>query len=167
MEICPWHIRFNKPANFHTPKFATSLRFAPLLTQEAAQILIQALVLPRLYYPDVLYYGKSDSLTQKLQVQNASARLGWSKYNHIKPALESLHWLPVRQHIEFKISLTYSRLWMDVHPLTSLVFWSSCCPLVPKYLTQNNCCLCLESDTNAFGDWPFSKQLRKYGTNSR
>ena len=44
----------------------------------------------------------------KLQrVQNAAARLlcGIGKYDHISATLKSLHWLPVKQRIEFKISV--------------------------------------------------------------
>ena len=53
-------------------------------------------------------YGLPDYLLDKLQrVQNAAARLlcGIGKYDHISPTLKSLHWLPVKQRIEFKISV--------------------------------------------------------------
>ena len=83
-------------------------RIRPFLTQEAAQILMQALILSRLDYANALYYGLPDSLIQKLQhVQNAAAHLVCQvrKYDHITPVLKSLHWLPVWQRIEFKILL--------------------------------------------------------------
>ena len=83
-------------------------RIRPFLTQEAAQILIHALILSRLDYANALYYGLPDSLIQELQhVQNAAACLVCQvrKYDHITPVLKSLHWLPVRQRIEFKILL--------------------------------------------------------------
>ena len=83
-------------------------RILPLLTQEAAQILIQAFILSRLDYANALYFGLPDSLIQKLQhVQNAAARLVCQvrKYDHIKPVLKSLHSLPVRQHIELQMLL--------------------------------------------------------------
>ena len=44
----------------------------------------------------------------KLQyVQNAAARLitGIRKHDHITPILMDLHWLPVNEHIQFKILL--------------------------------------------------------------
>ena len=69
-------------------------RIRPFLTQEAAQILIQALILSRLDYANALYYGLPGSLIQKLQhVQNAAACLVCQvrKYDHITPVLKSLH----------------------------------------------------------------------------
>ena len=37
--------------------------------------------------------------------------MGGSKYDHVKPLLEVLHWLPVVQSIDFKIALlTYKCL---------------------------------------------------------
>ena len=45
---------------------------------------------------------------QQLQyIQNCAARIlmGVRKYHHITPILKSLHWLPVRYRIDFKVSL--------------------------------------------------------------
>ena len=38
-------------------------------------------------------------------IQNSAARLilGQSKFEHITPALQQLHWLPIRYRIQFKI----------------------------------------------------------------
>jgi len=59
-------------------------------------------------------FGFTDSLVQRLQaVQNAAARLvsGTRRSEHITPVLRQLHWLPVRQRIEFKMSvLVYKAL---------------------------------------------------------
>jgi len=52
-------------------------------------------------------YGITDTLLQRLQsVQNAAARLvtGTRRSEHITPVLRSLHWLPVRQRITFKVA---------------------------------------------------------------
>jgi len=54
-----------------------------------------------------LYYSTEDRLVNHLQsVQNAAARLiagvRWSE--HITPVLHQLHWLPVQQRVEFKLS---------------------------------------------------------------
>jgi hypothetical protein len=42
-------------------------------------------------------------------LQNAAARLVLNipKYNHISPALCTLHWLPVKFRIQFKIAVIY------------------------------------------------------------
>ena len=39
-------------------------------------------------------------------VQNAAARLvtGTRRSDHISPVLRQLHWLPVRQHVDFKVA---------------------------------------------------------------
>jgi len=53
-------------------------------------------------------YGIADGLMQRLQaVQNAAARLitGARRRDHISPALRQLHWLPVRQRVQFKLAV--------------------------------------------------------------
>ena len=55
-----------------------------------------------------LLYGVPNVHIRKLQlVQNAAARLlsGTSRYNHITPILEELHWLPICFRIEYKLVL--------------------------------------------------------------
>ena len=77
------------------------------LTTDAAKTLAQAFVGGRLDYCNSLLYGVSGELLRRLQsVQNAAARFitGTRKYDHITPVLRSLHWLPVRQRIIFKIA---------------------------------------------------------------
>jgi len=49
---------------------------------------------------------RADGLMQRLQaVQNAAARLvtGTQRRDHITPVLRQLHWLPVRQRVNFKL----------------------------------------------------------------
>ena len=77
------------------------------LTKDAAQTLAQVFVGGRLDYCNSLLYDVSGKLLQRLQsVQNAAARFitGTQKYDHTTPVLRSLHWLPVRQRIIFKIA---------------------------------------------------------------
>ena len=57
-------------------------------------------------YSNSLLLGLSDSTIRPMQrVQNSAARLvfGLSKFQHITPALQQLHWLPIRYRIQFKI----------------------------------------------------------------
>jgi len=52
-------------------------------------------------------YGIADNQLQRLQsVQNTAARLvtGTQRTEHITPVLQSLHWLPVRQRIIYKLA---------------------------------------------------------------
>ena len=59
-------------------------------------------------YCNSLIYGIADGLMQRLQaVQNAAARLitGARWRDHISPTLQRLHWLPVRQRVQFKLAV--------------------------------------------------------------
>src|ERR1043165_2742031 len=67
-----------------------------------------SIVSTRLDYCNSLLYGTSHKNIQRLQrVQNTLARVVTStrKYDHIKPVLHELHWLPVRQRIDYKVKL--------------------------------------------------------------
>ena len=77
------------------------------LTSEAAMTLVHSFVSTRLDYCNSLLYGVADNQLQRLQsVQNAAARLvtGARRTEHITPVLQSLHWLPVRQRIVYKLA---------------------------------------------------------------
>ncbi|KAK6301287.1 hypothetical protein J4Q44_G00293850, partial [Coregonus suidteri] len=72
-------------------------RVRPCLTQEAAQVLIQALVISRLDYCNSLLAGLPACAIKPLQlIQNAAARLVFNlpKFSHVTPLLRTLHWLP-------------------------------------------------------------------------
>ncbi len=97
----------------HIPKTARSCRFAlhnirkirPFLTQHAAQLLVQALVISRLDYCNALLAGLLSNTIKPLQmIQNAAARLVYSepKRAHVTPLFISLHWLAVVARVKFK-----------------------------------------------------------------
>uniref|UniRef100_A0AAQ4RUE2 Reverse transcriptase domain-containing protein n=1 Tax=Gasterosteus aculeatus aculeatus TaxID=481459 RepID=A0AAQ4RUE2_GASAC len=70
-------------------------RIRPLLTQKAAQVLIQALVISRLDYCNSLLAGLPATAIRPLQlIQNAAPRLVFNlpKFSHTTPLLRSLHW---------------------------------------------------------------------------
>ncbi|KAJ8407757.1 hypothetical protein AAFF_G00268010 [Aldrovandia affinis] len=80
-------------------------RIRPFLTQEATQLLVQALVISRLDYCNSLLAGLLACAIKPLQlVQNAAARLVFNqpKFTHVTPLLSSLHWLPIAACIRFK-----------------------------------------------------------------
>ncbi len=94
----------------HIAKTARSCRFAlhnirkirPFLTEHAAQILVQALVISRLDYCNALLAGLPSNTIKPLQmIQNAAARLVFNEPKRA-PLFVSLHWLPVAAHIQFK-----------------------------------------------------------------
>ncbi len=97
----------------HIAKTARSCRFAlhnirkirPFLTEHAAQLLVQALVISRLDYCNALLAGLPSNTIKPLQmIQNAVARLVFNepKRAHVTPLFVSLHWLPVAARIQFK-----------------------------------------------------------------
>lgn len=75
---------------------------------------IHAFIISQLDYCNSLYAGVSQTCLARLQlVQNAAAHLltRTKRCEHISPVLASLHWLPVRFRINFKILLlTYKAL---------------------------------------------------------
>jgi hypothetical protein len=79
------------------------------LTTDAAKTVASAIVGSRLDYCNSLFAGTSALNLSRLQlVQNTLARVVAQKprYCHITPVLIDLHWLPVRQRIDFKIATT-------------------------------------------------------------
>lgn len=97
----------------HISRTAQSCRFAlynirkirPFLSEHAAQLLVQALVLSKLDYCNSLLAGLSANSIKSLQMlQNAAARVVFNepKRAHVTPLLIRLHWLPVAARIKFK-----------------------------------------------------------------
>jgi hypothetical protein len=78
------------------------------ITEDAARTLVQANVTSILDYCNSLLYGLPSQLISRLQrVQNCAARVvkKLGRHCHITPVLKDLHWLPVKQRIEYKILL--------------------------------------------------------------
>ena len=83
-------------------------RIRHLIPSTALIPLANALVSSRLDYCNSLYTGISKSNLNRLQrIQNSLARAvtRTAKYEHITPVLKTLHWLPIKQRIEFKTGL--------------------------------------------------------------
>ncbi|GAA6093889.1 uncharacterized protein LOC116685831, partial [Tachysurus ichikawai] len=77
-----------------------------ILSRADLEKAIHAFISSRIDYCNALYTGLNQSLLNRLQmVQNAAARLlsKTSKRSHITPVLHSLHWLPVRFRVEYKV----------------------------------------------------------------
>ena len=89
-------------------------RIRDTLDFKTAATVATALVHSKLDYCNSLYYNLPAYQIQRLQyIQNSLARAvcRTSKFSHISPTLKALHWLKVRERIEYKIaSLTYTAL---------------------------------------------------------
>lgn len=73
---------------------------------DSARCLAQSLVSSKLDYLNALLINLPDHLLQRLQrVQNTAARIvsRTKRCEHITPVLRSLHWLPVRARVTFKL----------------------------------------------------------------
>ena len=78
------------------------------LDQETRYQVVRALILSRLDYGNALLYGITSKELKRLQsIQNKSAKFIFSASRRDSPAplLHSLHWLPVRERIFFKLCL--------------------------------------------------------------
>ena len=84
----------------------------PYLDRDNLASVVHALVTSKLDYCNALYMGLPLKTVRKLQlVQNTAARLITRRFEHIRPILTLLHWLPIRFRAQFKVLvLTYKAL---------------------------------------------------------
>ena len=78
------------------------------LSRDVTKKLLCVFILSRLDYCNSVSVGCPKYLLSKLQkVQNNAARLIFTitRSAHVTPMLHSLHWLPIEQRIEYKLSL--------------------------------------------------------------
>uniref|UniRef100_A0A3P9I354 Reverse transcriptase domain-containing protein n=1 Tax=Oryzias latipes TaxID=8090 RepID=A0A3P9I354_ORYLA len=100
------HIRHLSKVSFFHLKNIAKLR--PSLTQSNAEKLIHAFISSRLDYCNAVLVGIPGRSLEKLQhIQNCAARVltRRRKFDHITPVLQSLHWLPIRSRIQYKLCL--------------------------------------------------------------
>ena len=77
------------------------------LTEDAAKTLVTSYILSRLDYCSCLLMGTPNSVIQPLQkFQIFAARLVLlaSHHHHSTYLLEKLHWLPISEHIKYKVA---------------------------------------------------------------
>ena len=79
----------------------------PFLTTSATATLVCSRVLSRIDYCNSLLAGiTSDQIARLQRILNNSARLIFRKKRseHVTPMLISLHWIPIKQRIEYKLA---------------------------------------------------------------
>ena len=91
------------------------------LTEGLAKTVACAIVGSRLDYCNSVLYGMSQTNFDKLQrVQNTLARVvtGTTRFDHITPVLEGLHWLPIKSRVSFKLATLAFKLVNPANPGT-------------------------------------------------
>lgn len=109
--------QISRTAFFHLRNIS---KIRHVLSQKDAEKLVHAFVTSRLDYCNSLLSGSSRKSLKTLQlVQNAAARVltRTKRREHISPILASLHWLPVKSRIEFKILLLTFKALNNIAPL--------------------------------------------------
>ena len=89
------------------------------ITEDSAKMLVNATVTARLDYCNSLLHGVKGVFLDKLQkCQNSAARVitRTPKRHHMTPILYRLHWLPVRQRIQYKMLLITYKCYYDQGP---------------------------------------------------
>ena len=105
---------------------------------------MHALICARVDYGNVVYISLSSTNASKLQsVLNAAARLigGIPKFSHISTFIRnSLHWLPIRQRIQFKICSLVRSCLTDSAPQYLNVLKAYCIPVssIPSCSTHRS-----------------------------
>ncbi len=132
-------------------------RIRRFLTPMATKTLIHAYVISRLDYSNSLLCGINRSLLRRLQViQNTAARLVFrkSKFDKAFPLLQTLHWLPIEQRIEFKILVfTHNCLYGKAPDyLSELISWRSS---ARNLRSSDSFCLTQTKTLNRYGDRAF------------
>ena len=97
-------IKICQTAYFELKHISSIRRF---LTEDATKTLVTSYILSWLDYCNCLLMGAPNSLIQPLQkVQNFGARLilRAPRYHHSTPHLKKLHWLPISERIEYKVT---------------------------------------------------------------
>lgn len=107
-----WHLNAERQVNalcstsyFHLSNIGA---IRGCLSKSSAEKLMHAFVITKLDFCNSLLASAPQRLINKVQrLQNAAARIvnKTPKRNHITPVLRELHWLPIRERIDYKVAL--------------------------------------------------------------
>lgn len=133
-------------------------RIRDFLSCDQTKILVHAFVISRLDANNCLLYGLSDQSLKPLQrLQNAAAKLIFKarKFDHVTPLLQSLHWLPVKERILFKMLLVTYKC---VNGIGAVYLKDLLSPYVPSRTLRSGSdshLLCQHRSKTKFGDRSF------------
>ena len=128
------------------------------LSRSATEKIVHALISSRLDFGNALLYNLPQTQLSKLQkLQNAAARIITLsiKYTHITPILQSLHWLPIKNRIMFKILLLTFHCVQGSAPQYNISLLS---PYVPSrnLRSSNSRSLVIPKSTKTWGERAFA-----------
>ncbi len=98
-------INMAKNINYHLYNIGKLRKY---LTNEAAKTYVHSIITSRLDFCNSLLYGLPQSSLQPLEraLKNAARIVSLTRRSdHITPVMRSLHWLPLKERIEYKIIL--------------------------------------------------------------
>ena len=124
----------------------------------AAETLIHAFITSRIDYCNSILYGTTSKNLNKLQhVQNSAARLltHTRSRDHITPVLHDLHWLPVKQRIQYKILITTYKALNNLAPPYLSDLLEPYVPLRPLRSGEANLLTVRKAKYRAWGDRAF------------
>ena len=101
------HVTYLRKSCYNEVRKISHIR--PFISEKCSIQLVISLVLSKLDYCNCLLYGMSEDNFNKLQlIQNHAARIVKKapKRSSATDILIDLHWLPVKQRVEYKIALT-------------------------------------------------------------
>ena len=110
-----------RSANYHIRRISKIRHF---LDDDTCAKVVNATITSRLDYHNGLLAGLHDKVVKPLQiVQNNAARLltRTRRREHISPVLQSLHWLPIKQRIAFKVLTFIHKPCIMKHPQSTFI----------------------------------------------
>ena len=75
------------------------------LNQELLKILLSALILSCIDYGNIVLIGLTKLQSQSIVKTTARLISGTKKFDHITPVFKALHWLKIRERIQYKMIL--------------------------------------------------------------
>ena len=139
------------------------------LSEATTKSIVHSVIISRLDYCNALYINRPVKLRDVFQkIMNEAARLitRTSRYDHITKTIIYLHWLPIKERIQFKVLVRLLRHFITKPRHTSVNFSSNKSPFAPFVLRQSVCYTNLLSISKLLDTVRSGLQLHEYGISS-